>query len=241
MTIEEFSNEFDTLVSSYRRFKALDKMEMPDSIEFNEYEKSAFLTQAQEDIVKELYAGKYSSSSFEKTEEERRYLDQLVKQRDYKVADSSETLTDSTYKHTVYTLPEDCWYIVYEQAKWSETVGDCLFKKIIDVVPVSHDEYWRTINNPFRNPNNKRILRLDKGAKQVELVSKNPISEYIIRYLSAPSPIVLTYLPDESIAGVNTPQGCKLPDSLHHDILDRAVRLALQTKVTSNNKSEKKE
>jgi hypothetical protein len=46
MTIEEFSENFDTLVSSYRRFKAFDGKEILDSIEFNEYEKSVFLTKA---------------------------------------------------------------------------------------------------------------------------------------------------------------------------------------------------
>ena len=39
MTTEEFSNEFDTLVSSYRRFKDFDNKEALDSLEFDEYEK----------------------------------------------------------------------------------------------------------------------------------------------------------------------------------------------------------
>lgn len=44
MTTEEFSNEFDTLVSSYRRFKDFDNQELLDSIEFDEFEKSFYLT-----------------------------------------------------------------------------------------------------------------------------------------------------------------------------------------------------
>ena len=51
MTLEEFSNGFDTLVNSYRRFKDFDKQEMLDSIEFDEYEKSFYLTKAQEEVV----------------------------------------------------------------------------------------------------------------------------------------------------------------------------------------------
>jgi hypothetical protein len=46
MTTEEFSNQFDVLLDSYRRFKDFDKKEELDSIEFNEYEKSLYLTQA---------------------------------------------------------------------------------------------------------------------------------------------------------------------------------------------------
>jgi len=80
MTTEEFSNEFDTLVSSYRRFKDFDDKEILDSIEFDEYEKSLFLTKAQEQLVISYYNGKnVTVDSFEKTEEIRRYLSSLVK------------------------------------------------------------------------------------------------------------------------------------------------------------------
>jgi len=46
MTTKEFSSEFDILLDSYRRIKKFDDKEMLDSIEFNEYEKSLFLTRA---------------------------------------------------------------------------------------------------------------------------------------------------------------------------------------------------
>ena len=51
MGIEDFSNGFDTLVNSYRRFRDFDSMEASDTIEFDEYEKSLFLTKAQEITV----------------------------------------------------------------------------------------------------------------------------------------------------------------------------------------------
>ena len=75
MTNKEFSNEFDTLVASYRRFKNFDDRENLDSIEFDEYEKSVFLTQAQEDLVKSYYSGKNPfRESFEANESLRRGL-----------------------------------------------------------------------------------------------------------------------------------------------------------------------
>lgn len=46
MTTTEFSNEFDILIDSYRRFKDFDEKEVLDSLEFSEYEKSMFLTEA---------------------------------------------------------------------------------------------------------------------------------------------------------------------------------------------------
>ena len=45
MTTEEFSNEFDVLLNSYSS----------GGVEFNEYEKSIFLTKAQEDLSAESF------------------------------------------------------------------------------------------------------------------------------------------------------------------------------------------
>ena len=81
MTTEEFSNEFDTLLNSYALSPNKYGMESsPLTIELDEYEKSVFLTKAQEDIVISLYNGKNpTGDSSEKTEEIRRYLSDLVK------------------------------------------------------------------------------------------------------------------------------------------------------------------
>ena len=57
MTPAEFSDGFDQLVNSYSRFKSFDNRETFDSIEFNEYQKSLFLTKAQEELIESLYSG----------------------------------------------------------------------------------------------------------------------------------------------------------------------------------------
>ncbi len=59
MTTEEFSNEFDTLINSYS---------ISELLSFDEYEKSVYLTKAQEEIVEGLYTGKVLGNSFEETE-----------------------------------------------------------------------------------------------------------------------------------------------------------------------------
>ena len=240
MTVQEFSDQFDTLVASYRRFKDFDSQEILDSIEFNEYEKSVFLSKAQEDIVKELYSGKYTGESFERTEELRRELENLVTQKKYQDEDKqdSDVLQDSKYTHTVFNLPTDCLYIVYEQVSWS-TDNTCLSNLIADVIPTTHDEYWRTRNNPFRGPNSKKVLRLDNKEAQVELVSNGTIDTYILRYLKKPEPIVLEDFQEESIDGVSKAQTCKLAESIHRDILERAVRLALTSKMINKGNGEK--
>jgi len=78
MTIQDFSDGFDTLVNSYNRRQNFGEQ---DSLSFDEYEKSQFLTKAQEELVIAWYSGRNSyGEGFESTEEARRYLSTLVRE-----------------------------------------------------------------------------------------------------------------------------------------------------------------
>jgi len=78
MTVKEFSDEFDTLLDSFKLAYQHGQVENIPTLRLDEYEKSVFLTQAQEDLVISLYLGKgETDSSYEETEELRRYLDVL--------------------------------------------------------------------------------------------------------------------------------------------------------------------
>lgn len=229
MTELEFSNEFDVLINSHAFQASLGLQDSTITINLDEYEKSVYLTQAQDQIVKELYNGNYTGKGFENTEEIRRQLEALVQQVDYTEESlTSPLLVDNTFQHLSWALPDDCWYIVYEQAVLQDD-DKCINGKIVDVLPVKHDDYLRIRKNPFRGPNKRRVLRLDNSDKQIEVVTKYNISKYTIRYIMKPEPIVTAYLPEGiSIDGVDTPQTCKLSELLHKDILERAVALALQ-------------
>lgn len=229
MTTEEFSNEFDTLVSSYRRFKDFDAKEGLDSIEFDEYEKSIFLTRAQEELITSYYSGRNSNlHSFEKTEEVRRYLSSLIRTVELSPISASYKKLDSGSQ--LFTLPDEVWFITYESATLGSNSDSCLSGKNIEVVPVTQDYFHRVRKNPFRGPSKRRALRLDIEDKMVEIVSKYTISKYLVRYIVKPAPIVLTKLNDLSIDGVSTAQTCELEESLHRTILELAVRRALQSK-----------
>lgn len=231
MTTEEFSNEFDTLVSSYRRFKDFDNKELLDSIEFDEYEKSVFLTKAQEELITSYYSGRNSNlHSFENTEEIRRYLSSLVRTAEIEPTEDTSNYIKIDKDAQVFPLPSDVWFITYESAILGDNEDSCLSGKTIDVVPVMQDYFHRVKRNPFRGPSKRRALRLDIESKEVELVSNYPISKYLVRYIVKPAPIVLTKLNGISIDGISSAQTCELEESLHRPILDLAVRLALQSK-----------
>lgn len=226
MTTEEFSNEFDILLNSY-------SSKDQQSINVDEYEKSVFLTKAQEDLIISVYNGKNSTyESFEQTEEIRRYLSNIVKTIEATRYDNTSVqVTSNSY---LYDIPKDLWFITYEYAILNDSKLPCKQNINALVVPVTQDEFYRVYNNPFKGPSNKRVLRLDSDNNIIELISKYNIDKYIIRYISKPTPIILEDLTEDlSINGESKKTECILNTSLHRKILDRAVLLAL----TSKNKS----
>ena len=245
MTTDEFSDAFDTLVSSYRRFKNYDDKEVLDSIEFNEYEKSYFLTKAQEEIVISLYNGRNTSGdSFEKTEELRRLLNNLVVT--HKQPLSEENYNDLALTDKSYLVPilNDVMYIIYEAVRLKDNNLGCYNRTVINVQPITHDEYNKIKDNPFRGPTRYKALRLDTNdiktintndvelTNCVEIISKYSCDEYIVRYLKKLNPIILADLDNTnvSIEGKTKKHDCELNPILHEYILERAVDMALRTK-----------
>ena len=241
MSRQEFSAEFDTLVDSYRRFKNFDDRMLLDSIEFNEYEKSVFLTKAQEELVLSLYNGKNAyGESFEVTEEQRRYLSQLVLDILLEpISNTFGTPIGLNSKSKFFTLPDNLWFITYEAA----LVNDHECGEIsMDVLPVTHDEYHKIKRNPFRGANNRRALRLDLAEGVIEVVCKYNVSKYYLRYLRKPCPIVLEDMPDGVfVGGTDKAHSCELHEALHQRILEDAVRLALQSRGLSTQSGKEKE
>jgi hypothetical protein len=221
MTTQEFSTEFDILYNNISSNQA------PG---LDEYEKSVFLTRAQNQMVINLYSGKDGTNSFEITEELRRYLSSLVKTST--LTATTTTSQKSNGYHSNFTLPTDLWYIVYE-AVTLKSEDACVNGKEIVVVPTTHDDYYKTAKNPFRGPTERRALRLDLENNTVEIVSKYPISSYLVRYISKPSPIILTDLNNLdsglTIDKEQKEQTCTLHEALHFDILRTAVALAISS------------
>lgn len=233
MTTQEFSDEFDTLLNSYLAKRNFGEQNSLATIELDEYEKSVFLTQAQEQVVLGLYNGRNPIGiGFENTEEIRRSLDFLVKQHIYTDEDVEQNLRGLSDKSVFYKLPDNLLFITLEQVKFKDLSLRCYDGSIANVMPVTQDEYARVRRNPFRGPTKYKVIRLDPGDNTVELISKYHIGEYLIRYLSKPDPIILTDLPQNlSIGGFNEAMECKLNVLLHRTILERAIQLAYQAKT----------
>lgn len=217
MTTQEFSNEFDVLYNNIMSNQA------PG---LDEYEKSVFLTKAQEEIVIGTYNGKNQfGDSFESTEEIRRYLSSLIKT--YTTTDKKVEYTGLSKSSVFFELPDDLWFITYEAVNLKDDGLGCINGENISVIPITQDEYHRIRKNPFRGTNERRALRLDLNNKVVEIISKYNIEKYLVRYLSRPTPIILTDLTDNlSINGISVKTECELNPVIHRAILERAVTLA---------------
>ena len=223
MTTREFSQAFDALVAAYNNTA------LGDKLSFDEYEKSVFLTKAQDELIVSFYSGKnFYNEGFENTEEVRRYLSSLIKTKELD-EDNTSTLTKLTDQSHIYKLEDDTWFITYESLKLTSK-DPCLDGKFVEIIPITQDDLHKLLKNPFKGPNNKRALRLDLADNSVEII--HPLGgKYLVRYLKKTSPIIVDTL-DESldIKGKHEATECELHEALHRTILDRAVQLAVQSK-----------
>lgn len=235
MTTTEFSQAFDTQISAYN--ESLDFANADKGLSFGEYEKSVFLTRAQDELVLTFYSGKNSyNEGFENTEEIRRYLSQLVVTAKIEEdKNESETLIKIHPNSHFFHLPEDLWFITYEALQLIESDNPCTNMAFIEVQPVTQDELHKVLKNPFRGLTQRRALRLDISEGRVEIISAiDNIANYTVRYVKEPLPIILDNLSEEiDIKGNHNITECELHPALHKIILDRAIQLAISSKAIS--------
>lgn len=219
-TCQEWSLGFDLLYDNIASGKA------PG---LNAYEKSVLLTGAQESTVIALYSGA-GGDGFEATEAITQYLGSLVRQEDCQQAGATGVAA-ATGMSSVWLNPADLLFRTLESCDIDSGCGT----EAVQVVPVTQDELWRTVRNPFKGPGARRVLRLSyavlsgggEESRYTELVSRYPVSRYSVRYLARPEPIILEDLPDGlTVNGESAARTCGLPEETHRMILEAAVSAA---------------
>lgn len=235
MTNRQFSDEFDVLLNSYSNEAPYGNEDSPIDYSCDEYEKSVFLTKFQKEFVVAYCTGQVQGLSFEEKEQVREAFDVLVKTESIPLSASSTTPKtqlpncDSVF----FSIPEDLLYIIFEKIEFSDYLCSNVKRQAL-VVPVTHDDLWYISQNPFKGPNSHRALRLNAEDNIVEIIYKKNyhIGSYLLRYVVQPDPIILIDLPDGlKIDGKSGETECKLPEILHHTILEGAVKMAIQSKA----------
>lgn len=254
MTTSEFSNFFDTLLNSYSTQANFGESASKQDIVLDEYEKSGFLTQAQDIIVK---------SYFDKTlnQQAQGFDDSTRRQIDFSSLITVRTATkfepeDGEYipesydsRGILYKCPPNVLVVLNEKL---EVVNNGKVKSISVVVPINYREYDRQMSKAYTQPLKKQSWRLfQTEGLGVDVVSEiipiegtiSPSDEvkYKIRYIRRPRPIVLQDFSqdttdDVEIDGVNTRSECELNPIIHMDILNKAVELAILSRGMGANR-----
>lgn len=249
MTTQEFSNEFDVLYNNIMSNQA------PG---LNEYEKSVFLTKAQDEIVKNYFNAKSNAK-------QEGFDDSIKRQSDFSqllMTSKADPFEDSSIvknhpNSKVFKIDNtNILFIINE----SLTIGNIIYP----VIPVTRINFTELLLKPFKYPPKNQVWRLfnnveinstDTDNVNKELISEllyynsNAIGEYVIRYVKRPNPIILIDLEDNyggvTINGMSTVSECELHESVHSEILQRAVELAkaayignVETIVQLGNRSE---
>lgn len=178
---------------------------------------SIFLTESQEDIVKEV-----CQRGIDKDDISRRILGNL---RTYASLEGRGTFNLILLPVRGYTveLPDNFFYPHIETIKFN---GD-----IINVKPEPF-EAVRNLKNPFRKPSSIKYWRLFYNSniliippETVDLDSDQDAKMNLV-YIRKPNPIIIENLGDDTIDGISVQTNCELDDIIHRDIVYRAAKKA---------------
>ena len=226
MTTQEFSNQFDVLYNNVMSNQA------PG---LDEYEKSVFLTKAQNEIVLSYFNPK-TNKLFEGFDgNERRQIDfsNLMRVHTCTTASMGNPIFDPRSNGVKsVTIPSDVLVFVNESLQVKRDSNDVY----LSVVPISYTEYTRQMSKPYKRPVHYQAWRLINNGGGNNPTSKSDIIsapgdefvKYVARYIKRPRAIILSGLQDSGVTidSQSNVHDCELDPILHEDILQRAVELA---------------
>ena len=237
MTTSEFSNAFDTLLSSYNTRAEFGEGASKREIVLDEYEKSVFLTQAQDIVIKAYFDSSTNSQGQGIDDSTRRQVDFssliTVASPSKMEAEEGQTLQSFDDRGILYKLPSNILIMLNEKVK----AGNRNYV----VIPINYAEYDRLMSKAYGQPLKKQCWRLFQNVSGIDITSEIiptegvEVSDYRIRYIRRPRPIILTNLSLEhqeslEIDGISSVTECELNPIVHMDILNKAVELALTSK-----------
>ena len=245
MTLDEFSSQFDVLYNNALSNAA------PG---LDEYEKSVFLTKAQNEIVKNYFNpnGNKYKEGFDGSAKRQVDFNRLIKAQSSALYPAQDVFEPRALKPGDI-LNKDVFIVLNERLSFfapdPETDG---FQgtpyKTKEVVPIAYDEYARIMSKPYKEPLKNQAWRIILGTDETiegtlpsfeVVVSSGDLKArndgkiwltYNLRYVKRPQPIILTDLSsivgDVTIDGIAGPSSCELDPYIHEEILQRAVELA---------------
>lgn len=162
MTNLEFSNEFDVLYNNITSNQA------PG---LDEYEKSVFLTNAQDDIIKAYFNPRQNRVQQGFDESQKRQIDfsSLMKTKTL-----DEALVNSKFdsRSITYRMPSDLLLFV------NEACQDKNYRYV--VIPISYQEYDRLMLKPYQYPIKRGVWRLIVNSATPDMTSKVQVGSGVL-------------------------------------------------------------
>jgi len=251
MTIQEFSDQFDVLYNNITSNQA------PG---LNEYEKSIFLTKAQEEVLKNYFNPKSNArqEGFDDTRKRQADFSTLMSTQVLDVISNGDNIQAFDPRAVVFKYPKEAFIIINEIISRDPDY--------LSVVPIKFSDYERLMAKPYKFPPKYQAWRLITNSLEdpvLQPVRKQPVIEvlskylydlkkedildevqYTIRFIKRPAPIIVDNLGTEEEHTVTIhgeylqSKYCELPEELHEEILQRAVELAKASWASDQNTAE---
>ena len=208
MTAQEFSSEFDLLYNNISSAQA------PG---LTEYEKSVFLTKAQDEIIKNYFTNVQGGNKYQ----------QGIEDSNKRCADFSALLTVAVLnaettnvvpfddRGKIFKLPDGTtdkkvMIVITEIFKTGKSTSENENPPLTSyqVIPLKFDEYIRLMAKPSSDPLKRQVWKLmgnsESGNGSIEIVphwkdKDNNINKLILKYIRKPYPIILEDLSSQGL------------------------------------------
>lgn len=190
--------------------------------DLNSYETSLCLTQAARDLISASYL------SYETNEISKRVLSPFLTVKNFDNPTSTIDPFSGLMSYTLEYSDVDFSYRVRDRVK----LKGCITNP--KVIVIRKDNLQEYLNNPFKTPNERKVLREDLNETSVKIFSSIPLDKYQLEFIKRDKPIIIrdfdldpTLMGDETIEGLNTESMTLIPEMYHDRIVNRAVQLAI--------------
>lgn len=202
----------------------------------NAYEKSIFLTKAQDEILKNYFNPKSKGNNvqegFDGSVKRQVDFSMLTKVATITQSDSGDALFDPRTNSKSISLPDRMMYAINEMVFVGRKTSSSAIPipVTLQVIPIKFDEYSRLMCKPYKRPLKYQAWRLinnaTKNKADIIIGPGDTFTSYVIRYIERPTPIVVSDLDGLTIEDKTGTTECMLDPILHEEILQRAVELA---------------
>ena len=211
MTAQEFSSEFDLLYNNVSSNQA------PG---FTEYEKSIFLTKAQDEIIKNYFTNVQGGNKYQQGIEDsgKRYADFSALLTVTELSAETVGVTPFDERGKIFKLPDGTtpsgnpkpkvMIVITETFKTKKEADAITNLDSYQVVPLKFDEYIRLMSKPSSDPLKKQVWKLmgnsESGNGSIEIVphwkdKDNATNKLILKYIRKPYPIILEDLSSQGL------------------------------------------